>query len=148
MYVNHNKLEAPSLVPFTVSLISLAAKNCLTAQAKTSSGAMIVHIIVFNLRRRARQSPEGGTFGCTDTHAQMIMVAKQFQIILNNVRFKFALVAAGCTCDGSLALSGGRGKPFELQRNKRMKYGMNMVENKCNEDATSSASFYIIHLWH
>jgi len=42
------------------------------------------------------------------------MVAKQFQIILNNVRFKFALAAAGWTCDGSLALLDGIGKPFAL----------------------------------
>jgi hypothetical protein len=68
------------------SRISLAAKNCLTAHASTSSGAMIIQNIILNRFQRALHRFGGGTFGCTAVHAQMITVERQLQIIPNNVR--------------------------------------------------------------
>jgi len=75
-------VSQPSSEPFTVSLISHAANHCLTAQASISSGAMIVQIIIFTRRDNPFQYPDGGTFGWTDTHAQIIVVNTQLQTIL------------------------------------------------------------------
>jgi hypothetical protein len=68
------------------SRISLAAKNCLTAHARTNSGAIIIQNITFSRFQRAFHRLGGGTFGCTAVHAQMITVDTQLQIIPNNVR--------------------------------------------------------------
>src|SRR5260221_3166743 len=76
----------PSSKPFTVSLISQAANHCLTAQANISSGAMIVQIIIFTRRHNPFQYPDGGTFGWTDTHAQIIIVKTQLHTILYSDR--------------------------------------------------------------
>jgi len=76
----------PSSEPFTVSLISQAANHCLTAQANISSGAMIVQIIIFTRRHNPFQYPDGGTFGWTDTQAQIIVVETQLHTILYSDR--------------------------------------------------------------
>ncbi len=53
------------------------------------------------------QKPDGGMFGCIDTHAQMIVVDKQFHVILNSVRFVEVVVANSCR--SLVALSKGMG---------------------------------------
>ena len=45
-------------------------------------------------------------FGCIDTHAQMIVVDKQLQVILNSVRFE---VVVTNSCGSLVALSKGMG---------------------------------------
>ena len=77
--------HAPDLLLYS-SRISLAAKNCLTAQANTSSGEMIIQNISLNLSQRAFHRFGGGTFGCTEVQAHMIIVKTQLQTIPNKVR--------------------------------------------------------------
>src|SRR5258708_4121352 len=79
-------VSQPSSEPFTASLISQAANHCLTAQANISSGAMIVQIIIFTRRHNPFQYPDGGTFGWTDTQAQIIVVRTQLHTILYSDR--------------------------------------------------------------
>src|SRR5258705_201215 len=79
-------VSQPSSELFTVSLISQAANHCLTAQANISSGAMIVQIIIFTRRHNPFQYPDGGTFGWTDTQAQIIVVNTQLHTILYSDR--------------------------------------------------------------
>jgi len=74
-------VSQPSSKPFTASLISQAANHCLTAHASISSGAIIVQIIIFTRRHNPFQYPDGGTFGWTDTHAQIIVVETQLHTI-------------------------------------------------------------------
>src|SRR5260370_32896084 len=81
-----NPVSQPSSKPFTASLISQAANHCLTAQANISSGAMIVQIIIFTRRHIPFQYPDGGTFGRTDTQAQIIVVNTQLHTILYSDR--------------------------------------------------------------
>ena len=78
--------HAPGYLLLYSSRISLAAKNCLTAQANTSSGAMIIQNINPNLFQRAFHGFGGGTFGCTEVHAHMIIVETQLQRMPNMVR--------------------------------------------------------------
>src|SRR6266511_5028787 len=83
-------LEKSWRIPFRLlysSLMSFAAKNCLTAHASTSSGATIIQNINSNRFHRAFHLLLGGTFGCTAVHAQRIVVDKQLQTIPNSVRF-------------------------------------------------------------
>src|SRR5260221_13603728 len=81
-------VSQPSSEPFTASLISQAANHCLTAQANISSGVMIVQIIIFTRRHSPFQYPDGGTFGWTDTQAQIIVVKTQLHTILYSDRLK------------------------------------------------------------
>ena len=66
--------------------MSLAAKNCLTAQANTSSGATIIQNISLNLFQRAFHRLGGGTLGCTELQAHTIIVETQLQMIPNKDR--------------------------------------------------------------
>jgi len=47
---------------------------------------MIVQIIIFTRRDNPFQYPDGGTFGWTDTHAQIIVVNTQLHTILYSDR--------------------------------------------------------------
>ena len=78
--------HAPGYLLLYSSRISLAAKNCLTAQAKTSSGAMTIQNINLNLFQRAFHGFGAGTLGCTEVQAHIIMVEEQLQTIPNKVR--------------------------------------------------------------
>ena len=78
--------HAPRYRVLYSSRISFAAKNCLTAQANTSSGAMIIQNINLNLFQRAFHGFGGGTLGWTDVQAHIIIVETQLQMIPNKVR--------------------------------------------------------------
>jgi len=92
LQINHSSAHSrrPWYTPFRllyISLISFAAKNCLTAHASTSSGATIIQNINFKRFHRACHFLRGGTLGCTAVHAHSIVVDKQLQTIPNKVRF-------------------------------------------------------------
>ena len=78
--------HAPGCLLLYASRIFLAAKNCRTAQAKTSSGAIIIQNISLSLFQRAFHGFGGGTFGCTEVQAHIIIVEMQLQTIPNKVR--------------------------------------------------------------
>src|SRR5258707_7208760 len=84
--VRLNLVSQPGSEQYTVSLTSQPATHCLTAQANISSGAMIVQIIIFTRRHNPFQYPDGGTFGWTDTQAQIIVVNTQLHTILYSDR--------------------------------------------------------------
>ena len=87
--------HVPGYLLLYSSRISLAAKSCRTAQAKTSSGATIIQNINLNLFHRAFHGFGGGTLGCTDVQAHIIIVEKQLQMIPNKVRDDVELELGG-----------------------------------------------------
>jgi len=127
-------------VPLTVSLISHAANHCLTAQANMSSGPMIVQNIISSRSHNLFQSPEGGTFGWTDTHAQMIIVEMQFQVMLNSVRFVGQLLSIPALAERSIGITWA---VRELSRRNRTKYWGNTIVNSWDFELTSFPPFYI-----
>jgi len=68
-----------------MSLISLAANHCRTAHASISSGATVVQNISLTLAKSPPIRFCGGTFGCTEVHAQMKMVKIQLHATPNSV---------------------------------------------------------------
>src|SRR5258705_8741325 len=119
-------VSQPSSEPFTVSLISQAANHCLTAQANISSGAMIVQIIIFTRRHNPFQYPDGGTFGWTDTQAQIIVVKMQLHTILYSDRLT-------STVPGAALLErtiGSASAPYWKSENTTTAYCNDMVQ--CN----------------
>src|SRR5258707_10681819 len=124
-----NPVSQPSSKPFTASLISQAANHCLTAQAKISSGAMIVQIIIFTRRHKPFQYPDGGTFGWTDTQAQIIVVKTQLHTILYSDR----LTRHESSVPGSALLErtiGSASAPYWKSENTTTAYCNDMVQ--CN----------------
>lgn len=67
---------------------------------------MIVQNINLSRRHNARLWLRGGTFGCTDTHAQMNTVERQLQTMLYVVRFMIPVPEAE---DTEEVRSDGRG---------------------------------------
>ena len=116
--------NTPSRVPLTVSLISHATNHCLTAQANMSSGPIIVQNIISSRPHNPFQNPEGGTFGWTDTHAQMIIVEMQFQVMLKSVRFAGHLhtIPGSALSESSIIAWAG------MSRKKRTMYWGNIMK--------------------
>jgi len=124
-----NSVNQPFSKPFTVSLISQAANHCLTAQANISSGVMIVQIIISTRRHNPFQYPDGGTFGWTDTHAQIIIVEMQLHMILYSDR----LAGHATSVPGSALFErtiGSASTPYWKNENTTTTY-FNMLRLQC-----------------
>ena len=134
-----NPVSQPSSKPFTASLISQAANHCLTAQANISSGAMIVQIIIFTRRHNPFQYPDGGTFGWTDTHAQIIVVRTQLHTILYSDR----LTMHASSVPGSALLERASAPCWKSERISTT-YCKDMVQ--CYENTMSSHLYMYIPL--